>query len=407
MKILIQIYLKDLLRNRMLGLMVVLVPIIFYPLIYWGITQFIMLKKGFSESRTVELYCRIEEPDFQSVKDSLLTIDNVTLLESDKFTGEKSAFFLQVGSLNGLPKFNVRLDSSKAAHKDVFPKIKTVLTEYYKDRLKELIEKREYNEKYFEVYSLKAENIEGDDEALIKIFSLLIPLFSIISIVGSCVAASVELTSGHSEDKTAETTLTLPISRKKIIVSKFVSVTIYGLMAGILNFSLLMIFMMQLFSIFFSRIDIGISEFDWQRILNFETLTFSFISLTLTAFFTSLIFVAAAGFASKRKEGNVMVSPFMALITYLPLVIIIPAIEPNLLIAATPVLNVVFSIKLIVSGDLNILFLSETLLFSVFWIFIAYKYILPFLLEEEVLLGYSNTSLSKKIKNKIKRWKKK
>ena len=227
-----------------------------------------------------------------------------------------------------------------------------------------------------------------------------------ISILGSCVAASVELTSGHSEDKTSETTLTLPVERKKILISKFFSVTIYGLVAGTLNFSFLTVFMIQIFRSFFSQIDEGINIFEWNRFINFQTFSLSFISLSITAFFVSLIFVTAAGFASKRKEGSVMVSPFMAVITYLPLIIVIPAVEPSIYIALTPVLNVAYSLKLVISNDIDTVFLSQSVIFSFLWTLIAYKYLLPFLLEEEVLLGYSNTSLSKKIKSKMGRWKK-
>ena len=407
MKTLVKIYLLDLFRNKMMGLMVVLVPIIFYPLLYWGITQFLMLKTGLSDSRTVKLYYSIENPEFSSIEDSLLTLSNVNLDSAEITEPEKNAISLTVKEFNGLPKYEVFMDSSYTAHTDIYPQIETKLISYYSTKVDERIEESRYGKEYFRVYNIKPQDVEGQKEIIVKILSLFIPLFSVMSILGSCVAASVELTSGHSEDRTAETTLSLPLDRKRILVSKFLSVTIYGITAGTVNFTLLVAFMIQLFKNFFDKINESLVSFDWYSVINLRTISLSFISLALTAFFVALIFVTAAGFASKRKEGSVMVSPFMALMTYLPLVIVIPAMEPNIIIAMTPVLNVAFSMKLIISDDMNLLFIAESIIFSVLWTALVYRYLLPFLLEEEVLLGYSNSSLSKKIKKKLGKWKKK
>lgn len=407
MRTLIKIYLLDLFRNKTMGLMVVLVPIIFYPLLYWGITQFLMLKTGLSESRTVRLNYSIEHPEFAAVEDSLSAIKNIELNSTEIHDPEKESISLIITEFNGLPKYEVFLDSSNTAHKDIYPLIESKLVSYYDKKVEERIEKSGYGKEYFQVCNIRPVDVEGEHEVIVKILSIFIPLFSVMSILGSCVAASVELTSGHSEDKTSETTLSLPVDRKKILISKFLSVTIYGIIAGTVNFTLLVAFMIQLFKNFFDKINEGLSTFDWYNIINLRTFSLSFASLALTAFFVALIFVTAAGFASKRKEGSVMVSPFMALMTYLPLVIVIPAMEPNIIIAITPVLNVAFSMKLIISDDMNMIFIAESIFFSVLWTAVVYRYLLPFLLEEEVLLGYSNTTLSKKIKKKLGKWKKK
>ena len=407
MRTLIKIYLLDLFRNKMMGLMVVLVPIIFYPLLYWGITQFIMLKTGLSESRTVKLRYSIENPKFDPIADSLATIKSVEPERTDINEPEKDAISLIVTEFNGLPGYEVFIDSSSTAQKDIYPLIENKLISYYDNKVNEKIKESGHGEEYFKVYNIKPQDVEGKDEIIVKILSIFIPLFSVMSILGSCVAASVELTSGHSEDKTTETTLSLPVDRKKILISKFLSVTVYGIIAGKVNFTLLVAFMIQLFKNFFDQINESLNSFDWYSVINLRTISLSFISLALTAFFVALIFVTAAGFASKRKEGSVMVSPFMALMTYLPLVIVIPAMEPNIIIAMTPVLNIAFSMKLIISDDMNMVFIAESIFFSVLWTALVYKYLMPFLLEEEVLLGYSNTTLSKKIKKKLGKWKKK
>ena len=406
MKILVKLYLKDLLRNKMLGLMVLLVPIIFYPLIYWGVTQFLMIKAGFSDSREITLRYTIGTNDYMPLEDSLRTVKNLILEKSENGKIGKKRMYLKVSSLKGLPSYTVFMDSSNSTHKEFYPRIENKLISFYEIQKQELILKEGFEPEYFDAFNIEAKNTEGGHEVIRKMLSLLIPLMSVISIISSAAAASVEMTSGHMEDRTAETSLTTPVKRESVIISKLITVNIYALLAGTVNFVFLVAFIVAIFKSLLSGVSEDMIGFSWNEVFSLKIIMIILISLVLTSFFVSIIFVTASGFASKRKEGSVMISPFTALLTYLPLVMVIPAIDPNIFIAATPVLNISFSLKLLIENNTDWLFLTETALFSVFWLFVVYKFFFPFLIEEEVLLGYSGSSLTKKIKIKWSRWKK-
>ena len=121
----------------------------------------------------------------------------------------------------------------------------------------------------------------------------------------------------------------------------------------------------------------------------------------------SLIFVAAAGFAKTRKESNILITPFFMAFMMMSYVVVIPAIEPSLVISMVPVLNIAMMIKLLLVNDVQLVFFGEAILFSLIWMFLLYKLLLPFMLEEEIILGNSNTSLIKQIKGRFAKWKKK
>ena len=290
MKILISLYLKDLLRNKMLGIMVILVPIIFYPLIYWGITQFLMVKSGFEESRKVNLYYRIVDPGFSDLKDSIAAIRSLVPVETAEPETEKNGISLIVTRLNELPRYEVLLDSSNAVHKSFYGGLEEKLTAYYQTELEKLMTDKNYQKEYFRVYNIESVNIEGQNEIITKILSFIIPLMAVISIISSVAAASVELGSGHSEDKTTETTLTIPADRKDVILSKFFTVVIYGMLAGLVNFILLVTMIIVIFKNMIGQVEAGLADFDWGLIINFKNLSISFVSLVLIAFFVSLIF---------------------------------------------------------------------------------------------------------------------
>jgi len=406
MKTLVSIYIKDLLRNKMLGLLVVLVPLIFYPLLYWGITQFIMIKSGFEESRSVSLYYSITDGAYSDLKDSIHALKGFIPEEVNSVPHENDGISLKVSVRSGLPTYEVYMDSSDTFHKKYYSLLEVKLKNYYETELNELIKDRNYRREYFKVYNIEPVNVDGEDEVIAKIMSFLIPLMSVISVISAASAAAVELTAGHSEDRTTETTLTVPLERKRIITAKFITVVLYGIIAGLINFSFIIFMMIFIFKTMISKLEKGFASFDWSGIINFTNFSISIASLVIVAVFVSLIFITAAGFASKRKDGNILISPFTVLITYLPLVVVIPAIEPNIIIAATPVMNISFVLKQIIAKDVDTVFVTESVLFSLLWIIAAYRFLFPLLLEEEVLLGYSNTSLLKKIKYKMKPWKK-
>jgi hypothetical protein len=404
MKILVSLYLKDLLRNKMLGLLVVLVPIIFYPLIYWGVNQFLMLRTGFVENQKIALKYTIETPAYFSLADSLKSVSG--FMPEESLEEERGAVSLKISEKDGLPNYTVHLDSSNSVHTSLYPALKRMLDSYYDSELKKKIGLSGRSEAYFRAYEIIPVNTDGTNEIIVKILSFLIPIMAFMSVLGSCVAAAVELASGQSEDRTSETTLTSPLKREKIIMAKIITVTIYGMLAGAVNFSFLIVFLVQIFKTFIDGLKTHFEAFDWSVLLNFQFAAFTVLSLIVVSFTLSVIFIAAAGFATKRKEGGVLVSPFTALISYLPLVIVIPAVEPNIFIAATPVLNAAFALKIIISNDINYPFILQTAGFSLLWAFAVYRFLFPFLLEEDVLLGYSNTSLNKKIKMKMGKWKK-
>ena len=72
-----------------------------------------------------------------------------------------------------------------------------------------------------------------------------------------------------------------------------------------------------------------------------------------------------------------------------------------------PVLNIAMVIKLLIMNDIQIAFFVQAVVFSLLWMVLLYKLLLPFMLEEEIILGNSNTSLIKQIKGRFVKWKKK
>ncbi|MDA3885976.1 MAG: ABC transporter permease subunit [Candidatus Delongbacteria bacterium] len=407
MKTLIKIYLKDLLRNKYTTMMVILVPVLLYPMLYWGITQFLMVKSGLTDNQEINLSLDIRSEKFYSIKDSIETIHNFKITETSNEVFNKEGIYLMVDEVDSLPYYTLHLDSTNSIQKEFFAKLEVKLSDYYDLQLGGRIDASAYNKDYFNTFWVTKHNIDGEYEIMTKILSMIIPLMSIITIIAGIGTGAVELTAGHTEDKTTETTLTTSLSRKKIIMAKLLATNIYGLTAGILNFSFLTFVITQIINTLMMQFAGKSLEFDWSLIFNFKIILITFFSLAIMSHMMSLIFVAAAGFAKNRKEGNILITPFFMAFMMMSYVVIIPAIEPSLVISMVPVLNVAMMIKLLLVNDVQLIFFGETVLFSMVWMFLLYKLLLPFMLKEEIILGNSNTSLIKQIKGRFAKWKKK
>ena len=107
MKTLIKIYLKDLLRNKYTTLMVILVPVILYPMLYWGITQFLMIKSGLTDNQEIDLSLDIRSEKFLSIKDSISTIHNFNITETSDENFDKEAIYLKVDEIDSLPYYTI------------------------------------------------------------------------------------------------------------------------------------------------------------------------------------------------------------------------------------------------------------------------------------------------------------
>ena len=256
------------------------------------------------------------------------------------------------------------------------------------------------DDNYFEVYNLKSENIFDDNEIFTKIFSMIIPLFSIIFVLAGAMAFSVEITAGERENNATETLYVTPLSRVKIFISKILVVTTFSFLTGLLNFTVLGLVMLQLIDYLLKMVEksSGIISFELFSVFNFYVILMIILSLILIALLCSTLFVTIASFAKTKKEANVVLTPVMTLLMYSSFVTFIPAIEPNFIFSTIPVLNISMAIKSVISGDYNLVYLVEAFLFSILQIVLTLKYILPLAISENVIFGTGDKGFFKTMK---------
>ena len=328
---------------------------------------------------------------------------STTKEEEDNNNNNQSNELITVEVINKyeIPYFTVNLDSTNSIQLELFNRLEYAIKKYQLSKIDDKILLNNLSNDYFKVYNLHTENIFDDNEIFTRIFSMIIPLFSIIFVLAGAMAFSVEITAGERENNATETLYVTPLSRVKIFISKILVVSTFSFFTGLLNFTVLGLVMLQLIDYLLKMVEesSGILSFEIFSVFNFYVILLILLSLVLIAFLCSTLFVTIASFSKTKKEANVVLTPVMTLLMYSSFITFIPAIEPSFVFSIIPVLNISMAIKSVISGDYNFIYLAEALLFSILHIVLTLKYILPLAVSENVIFGTGDKGFFKTMKS--------
>ena len=198
-----------------------------------------------------------------------------------------------------------------------------------------------------------------------------IPYLFILTMWGGCLLAAIDLVTGEKERKTIETTLSLPISKFKVLLGKAIVASLLGFIPAVLNLLGLIIGL--------KFID-GIPDFFTQAIgemLNLQSITLILLLLIPFALFLSGLIIALIAGASTFKEAQSKATPIIMLII-LPLVLaLMPGIELTWTTVLVPVLNIGLGVKEIMAGTIDmaqyaVIFLS-LVAFAIGAVYMSYR----------------------------------
>lgn len=220
-----------------------------------------------------------------------------------------------------------------------------------------------FEENYIEV---------GEQKELIgKRIGGFIPYLFILTMWGGCLLAAVDLVTGEKERKTIETTLSLPISKFKVLLGKTIVASTLGFIPALLNLVGLIVGL-KLINGIPDSFKLAINEMlSFQSILLILLLLIPF-SLFLSGFIISLI----AG-ATSFKEAQSKAAPIIMLII-IPLVIaLMPGVELTWSTVLVPVLNIGVGVKEIMAGTIDMLqysvILISLILFALGAVYFSYR----------------------------------
>lgn len=342
--------LTDILRDKKTLFMMLVVPIIIYPLLIIGMT-FLMSSVMNSQAEKTYLVAFDEEdelaakiadiiennPDKLSYKLEIVQkSDCKNALEAgdiDIYVSKASDGRIALCYLSAKDRSNTALD----ALTDAF--------EIYREELqKERIDEAGLDADYLlNPIHYEGEDLSSTEESVGNMIGSIIPFFIVTMILLGALYPSIDVTAGEKERGTLETLLTLPITNFEMIMSKFLAVSCIACASAILN-----VFSMGGAMAFLVSSSMSLAE-DINLEIHYETfipgILFTLVVMVFFALLVTAVCMCTCVFAKNFKEANNYVTPVMLIFMFGSYAAMIPDLELTAQTAAIPIVNVALLVE--------------------------------------------------------------
>lgn len=339
----------DILRDKKTLIMMIVIPVLLYPLLIVGMTLITnsiissqeekTYKIAFEESVPEELegsITEIIEEKEEELQYKLKVVDSKDCQED--LTGEAIHAYVSCKEdkiyINYL---SAEEESSTAEYalQDVF--------DIYKDNLtEELILAQGLDvEAVLNPISVETEDFSSTEESVGSMISSMLPFLIITVILLGAIYPAIDVTAGERERGTLETLLTLPVTNFEMIMSKFLAVSCIACVSAILNvFSMAGAMAFLVTSSLSASADITINFESFIPGILFTIVVMMFFALLVTA-----VCMCTCVFAKNFKDANNYVTPVMLVFMFASYAPMLPDLELTAMTAAIPVVNVALMVE--------------------------------------------------------------
>ncbi|MEM9593037.1 MAG: ABC transporter permease subunit [Acidobacteriota bacterium] len=349
------LYLRELraaLRERGILVNSLLVPLLLYPVLLWGMFAAV----GFVRGQEERFVSRLAWDPAQSVAaGEEVEALRKTLAEDDRLelvaVPEDAEAAIRAGDLDLLVQIrgatggaaalggnfevSLQFDSAKDRSAKAEERFGEVLADHRKDWLEREADRRGVSALEWSPFRLETENLASGSDVGAYLLGLMVPLLMIIMISVGCFYPAVDATAGERERSTWETLMTVSASRASIVTAKYLYVATLGAVAGMLNLAAMTLSMRAILA---PMLGGGSSDVSFQ--IPLSALPLMALSAVLLAMFLAAGMMVFASFARTFKEGQSMVGPFYMVSILPPLLVNSPDLELTAGWALVPVANV-------------------------------------------------------------------
>ncbi len=181
------------------------------------------------------------------------------------------------------------------------------------------------------------------EQSLGYFLGTIIPFMMIISLLVGVFTPAIDATSGEKERGTLETLLMMPVTNSQIIVSKFLSVALIGLITTLLSIASMAGLGAYILNLVSSS---GVVDMGGIEIGSFlPAILITIPVLIVLSLFLTAISMCVTCFAKTYKEANTYMSPVMIVVMLTGYIGFIPNLDFDKTMAMIPVANVCLLIK--------------------------------------------------------------
>jgi sodium transport system permease protein len=371
---------RDQLRDRRTLFMVLVLPLLLYPLL--GLSFLQLSAASESKERTVVVlgseYLPASPPLLNATRDgfepSLFSrARDASLIKVDRGTADidwHKPGAVRKGIRGGLAKavvivppdvkeqiealgsarLPILYDSTDESSLITYSRTREVLEHWRSAIVKSRLALDKKPAEYLEPVVVKGEDVAPEDEAGGSIWGQIFPFLLVIMALTGAFYPAVDLCAGEKERGTMETLLISPASRTEIVLGKFFTVMLASMSTALLNLVSMGVTGLQLAG----QVSSGTRGGRMATLIAPPSPTSYFwmmlLLVPLSAFFGALC-VALATMARSMKEGQYYMTPLYLVSLPMILVTLTPEVTLNLFYSLVPITGVSLLLKALILGD--------------------------------------------------------
>lgn len=353
------IFIKELVgtvRDKRTIIAMIIIPLIFYPLLFMGIGYFNQMGNEKSEeaiSKIIIIGAEFSPPllkYFQNnPKIEILSMQNNPLLKLQK--GEIQLILIVPSDFKDrieegesgplILKYDATETKSRIAQK----RINQAIAEYEKEIISQRLSMMHLKEEFIRPLILQTENVASPQKVTGSLLGVLLPYLIVILIFVGAMHTAVDITAGEKERGTITTLLVSQINRLEIVLGKCFAVMLISFISMVLGLIGLTLAFLSGTSIMggIEGVEFGIS---------FSTIFLLFLVLLPLVGLASAVLIMVGIFARNIKEASSYITPIYMLTIFLGVISISQGIELSGKMFLVPVLNSSFVFKEILMGKI-------------------------------------------------------
>jgi len=353
------IFIKELvgtIRDRRTIIAMIIIPLIFYPLLFAGIGYFSKVGSMKSEEANSRIIIHGREFAPQLVK-HLQDYEKIEILT----VKDASASKLQNGDIQAVlvipsdfrykieqeepVKLILKYDATEAKSRIAQKRVNQIIEEYKSKIILQRLFNLDLKEEFLTPLILQEENIATVEKITGSFLAVLLPYLIIILIFAGAMHTAVDITAGEKERGTIATLLVSQISRLEIVLGKCFAVML-------ISFTSMVLGLLGLTLAFLSGASIagGIEGVNFGISIN--TIFLLFLVLFPLVGLASAVLVMVGIFARNIREASSYITPIYMLTIFLGIISISQGMELTGKMFLVPVLNSSFVFRELLMGKI-------------------------------------------------------
>jgi sodium transport system permease protein len=376
--------LKDTMRDSKTLIVMILLPILLYPLLAVGGGQ-ILIKEGKKLQDKVAIV-HISNADnklYNYLKqEKKIKLVNSTNPKRDIREGKinvsveiPASFQSDLEKEKKIP-LKIYYDQANINSISAQAKVVDLLKEYKNSIVEHRIEKRGMDKDLLNPFHLSINNIAPKEKIGGFYLGNMLPFLIIFMTILGAFYPAIDQTAGEKERGTLETLLTTPVKKSEIITGKFLTISLFAFTTGLLNLGSMTMSMTMLLSS--DKINFNIP---------FTSVGLIFLVLIPTTMFFVAIMMLVSSLANSFKDAQNYLTPVYLICGFPALVTVFPGFTLNFQTAIIPVANVSLLIKDVLLGRLEFDLIMVVLISTSIYSILAIAAATHLFNNEEVLLS--------------------